>query len=89
MRQLTKNSIAYQIDEPPRDPSALGRYLYSELLKIQATIQGLSDGHLDMTHVPPAKPRDGDIRLADGTDWDPGSGQGLYCYYGGVWNLLG
>jgi hypothetical protein len=28
----------------------------------------------------PDKPRDGDIINADGTDFDPGSGKGLYFY---------
>ena len=28
----------------------------------------------------PAKPRDGDIRYADGANWNPGSGQGIYVY---------
>jgi len=26
---------------------------------------------------------------ADGTNWDPGSGQGVYTYYNSTWNKLG
>lgn len=28
------------------------------------------------------------IVAADGTDWDPGSGQGVYAYYNSTWNKL-
>lgn len=38
--------------------------------------------------VAPDKPREGMIRLADGTNWNPGSGIGLYQYLGGVWVKL-
>lgn len=40
-------------------------------------------------HVAPAKPRTGLTVLADGTDWNPGSGQGVYTYYNGAWRKLG
>lgn len=63
--------------------------LYRELLKIQAAILALSDGHLDMTNVAPTKPRAGDLRFADGTNWNPGSGAGVYAYHSGSWNKLG
>lgn len=35
------------------------------------------------------KPREGLIAAADGTNWNPGAGKGLYIYYGGAWNKLG
>lgn len=37
----------------------------------------------------PGSPADGDICLADGTSWNPGSGKGLYRYDGTNWNFLG
>ena len=52
-------------------------------------IAALAEGHLDQVHAEPDKPRDGDIRLADGSDWNPGGGQGVYCYYNSTWNRLG
>ena len=39
-------------------------------------------------HVEPDKPRDGDLVYADGTDWDPGAGEGFYGYENGVWVKL-
>lgn len=44
---------------------------------------------LKQHHVEPAKLREGMTLLADGTDWNPGSGQGVYTYYAGAWNKLG
>ena len=51
---------------------------------------------LEQTNVDPSneggtnkgKPRDGDIRYADGTNWNPGSGAGIYAYVGGAWTKL-
>ena len=44
---------------------------------------------LDMQYVAPTKFRDGMVVLADGTQWDPGSGAGVYAYYGSAWVKLG
>jgi hypothetical protein len=40
------------------------------------------------TNVEPAKPREGMIYFADGSDWDPGGGRGIYAYYSATWNKL-
>lgn len=32
---------------------------------------------------------DGVIAYADGTSWNPGSGEGIYAYYNSTWNKLG
>ena len=39
-------------------------------------------------HAEPARPRDGMLVYADGTDWDPGAGGGLYFRHGGAWAKL-
>mgnify|MGYP000122881985 CR=1 FL=1 len=44
---------------------------------------------LEMRYVAPAKPRDGMVVLADGTNWNPGSGGGFYGYRASVWRFLG
>jgi hypothetical protein len=46
---------------------------------------------LELTELqaPPAKLFTGLTVLADGTNWNPGAGAGVYTYYGGVWNRLG
>ncbi len=41
-------------------------------------------------HVAPDKPRTGMEIYADGTNWNPGSGEGKYVYKsGGTWVFLG
>lgn len=44
---------------------------------------------LRVLHVEPERYSEGMLVLADGTDWDPGSGAGLYIRRGGAWVLLG
>lgn len=36
----------------------------------------------------PSKKREGMIVFADGTNWNPGTGKGVYAYYSGAWNKL-
>lgn len=85
MRTPNLGSIGYIPDDPPSNPDQLQRFLRDELRKISAAVQLLSLGHLDKTHVAPSKPRDGDIRYADGTNWAAGYGQGAYIYLGTFW----
>lgn len=44
---------------------------------------------LEEQFVEPERPRTGMTALADGTQWNPGSGQGVYSYYAGAWHKLG
>lgn len=89
MRTPSLATASYAPNLPPSDPKDLQRYLALELASIAAAVQALALGHIDKSNVAPAKPRTGDIRLADGTDWNPGSGQGVYAYYGSSWHFLG
>jgi hypothetical protein len=36
-------------------------------------------------HAAPTRPREGMMVYADGSDWDPGEGEGIYFYDGGAW----
>jgi hypothetical protein len=89
VRAFNPNAIAYSPGQVPEDNNELRRFLAYELNKIQTSIAALALGHIDKTHVAPVKPREGDIRFADGTNWNPGSGKGIYFYDGTVWKLLG
>lgn len=45
---------------------------------------------LDILHAEPEKRQAGMIVYADGTDWDPGSGEGLYrCNSALLWGFIG
>jgi len=37
----------------------------------------------------PSSPKEGQIAFADGTNWNPGSGKGLYIYYDSTWHKIG
>ena len=89
MRPTSSSTTSYQPGDPPADPAQLQRFLREELLRIQAMFNALAAGRIDKTFAPPAKPRDGDLRYADGTQWNPGSGAGVYLYNGSAWKFLG
>ncbi|WP_208281464.1 hypothetical protein [Massilia oculi] len=89
MRPTSTNAISYQPGDPPADPAQLQRFLREELLRLKAALDAVSDGFLPPAYAPPAKPRDGMLRNADGLSWDPGSGAGLYRYGAGTWHFLG
>lgn len=46
---------------------------------------------VERVHAEPARPQDGQLAYADGTDWDPGAGKGVYRYDSDTtsWVLLG
>jgi hypothetical protein len=37
----------------------------------------------------PSRPRNGMTVYADGTNWNPGAGEGVYTYYAAAWHKLG
>jgi len=70
----------------PTNLDDIPRYLQEELKRISIATNNLADGRWEVTHVAPEKPREGDVRFADGTDWNPGShGVGPYVYKNGGW----
>lgn len=58
---------------------AIELYLQQELQRISEELLPIADGAIEKRHVVPVKPRSG-LFVADGADWDPGSGAGLYRY---------
>lgn len=90
MRTPSISTVQYQPGPVPTDLNDLPRYLQTEFEKIAATVSLLSAGHIDVSYAPPVKPRQGNIRYADGVLWNPGGSEGLYLYNSsGVWIQLG
>ena len=83
-------SIKYSKSPVPSEAEDIPSYLQTELDRISAIISNLADGHFDVSNVAPDRPRTGDIRYADGTNWNPGStGEGVYIYLStGAWSKL-
>jgi hypothetical protein len=79
--------IPAQFTGDPKDPTQLMNWLQNELGKIQAATKGKII-QLDQSNaVPPGSLSLGMIAFADGVNWNPGSGKGVYIYDGG-WVLL-
>lgn len=74
----------------PTDAAAVQSYLQRELEAIAEAFKRVQDGRfLQTLNVAPTKPREPTVAVADGTNWNPGSGAGLYVYYGGTWHFAG
>ena len=71
-------------------PADAPEWIVAELRKIQEALNGPVDGlTLRTLYAAPKKLKDGLTVKADGTTWNPGSGAGVYCYYGAAWHYLG
>jgi len=83
---------AYQPGQIPLGASLedLKRWLATELPRITASQTAAVDKvQLQTLYAPPARYGDGTTVLADGTQWNPGAGQGVYTFYAGSWKKLG
>lgn len=78
----------YYPEVPPIENDQLGTYLLDELIRISAQLELLASGQIDKTSKEPDKPREGMIRLANGDNWNPGLGAGLYIYMFGSWHKI-
>lgn len=72
-----------------RDPAAILEWAVREFERLGDVINVKLDTQIEFLAVAPAKPREGLTVGADGTNWDPGSGKGIYTYYDSAWNKLG
>lgn len=76
--------MSYIPEYPPREN--LAEYVFRELARISAELDKTAD--FEVLHAEPARLYEGMVRYADGTDWNPGSGAGVYVYKSG-WVFLG
>jgi hypothetical protein len=68
----------------------LADWLATELQSIaQAASDKVDAVRFNVLHAAPAKPRAGDVVFADGSDWNPDTGVGLYEYSGTDWKKVG
>lgn len=71
-----------------RLPTGDAQDLEQTLLLLSKAVEELQKSVAMVTNVEPLRPTEGMVRIADGTNWDPGSGAGMYLYLGGAWNKL-
>ena len=87
--RVVKSVTHYQPGPLPLDNEDLGLYIVDELKRLGNILFNQATFRLERTHIPPDKPRGGDIRYADGSNWDPGgTGEGIYAYFNDTWNKL-
>lgn len=67
---------------------AIQSYLEEELLAISRHFSETTAIDLRPVNTPPLRPREGMIIFADGTNWNPGAGKGVYTYSSGAWVKL-
>ena len=82
--------IRYEPAPVPDKTEDIPAYLRQEFSRMSGIINNIADGHFDVSNTAPDKPRTGDIRYADGTNWNPGAtGEGVYIYLStGAWSKL-
>lgn len=82
--------MSYSPNDPPEGlPPELKTYILRELNLLAEIVNRVELGHLEKTFVDPSKPIEGDLRYADGTSWNPGTGIGLYQFRAAVWVKVG
>lgn len=80
----------YRPNNVPASEKELPAFLNEELWRIAREWMTADDAmFLKILHVAPSKTMEGMIVLADGVDWNPGSGQGMYRFQGGSWKFVG
>ena len=78
--RVVKSVTHYEPGRLPLDKEYLGLYVVNELKRIGDVFFNQATFRLERTNVAPTRPREGDIRYADGTNWNPGSGEGIYFF---------
>lgn len=73
----------------PNEQRELAQYLERELRQLQLELASAGMVSLQSLSRPPDKLQPGLTVLADGTNWNPGSGAGVYTYYSSAWHKLG
>ena len=87
--RVEKSVTHYEPGPLPEEVEDLGGYVVTELKRLGDILLNQATFRLERTHIEPKRPRVGDIRYADGTNWNPGStGEGIYFYNGTSWVKL-
>ena len=78
--RVVKSVTHYEPGPLPLEQEDLGLYVVTELKRLGNTILNQTHLRAERVHAEPEKPRGGDIVYADGSDWNPGSGEGIYFF---------
>ena len=77
-----------ELEQTPQTAEEVVEYLQRVMPQVAQGLRLFDDSLLNKTHVAPDKTEDGMVRYADGSDWNPGEGQGYYFHDGSSWTKL-
>lgn len=80
--------MSYTPSPPPAELSV--QSVWDEFNKIRDFIEVIQVDYVSYRkhHSPPLRPKEGVVYYADGVNWDPGQGEGLYFYIGLGWSIM-
>lgn len=85
--------MSYEPKIPPRvenqDLKKIVTFLQQELDSVSQELGNTDALELRVRNAAPDKPRNGMLVEADGTNWNPGAGAGLYVFRAGAWVRIG
>lgn len=86
-------TVKYRAEAPPKSEKGMGDYLETQFSEVEAAIESSQVPDVvefEELNREPERPRNGMMFFADGTNFNPGSGRGLYVYNGntGAWVQL-
>lgn len=70
------------------DSEGLRKWVQEEFLRVAQATVPVDSVVFKVTNSVPTAVQDGQVVFADGTNWNPGGGRGLYQRTGGVWVKL-
>ena len=80
----------YTPNPVPVNPDDIPKYIFEELLKLEGALQEHPTTYIEVKNATPSRIKQGDIVYGDGTNFDPGSGEGIYFRNAaGSWVKLG
>ena len=83
-------AVKYTPNPVPSSPEDLPQYLLLEFQKIQSALQENPINFIEVKNVAPSRIKQGDIVYGDGSNFNPGSGEGIYFRNAaGSWVKLG
>lgn len=83
--------MSYQPTAIPNDaPAGLRSWLAAQLREIANALEAPDVMRIRLTvlNAEPAKYANGDVVMADGSNWNPGAGAGVYARVSGAWVKL-
>tara|TARA_R100001510_G_C7560492_1_gene140725 strand:+ start:30 stop:290 length:261 start_codon:yes stop_codon:yes gene_type:complete len=75
---MSEQAPRYTPNPPPENPEDLPKYLFDELQRLAGALEETPTTFIEVKNVTPGRKKQGDIVYADGTNFNPGSGEGIY-----------